>query len=870
MKIDELRESFLDFFVSKGCIRRPSDVLVPNDKTVLFTPAGMNQFKKEFMGQGDPNFKRATTCQKCLRTGDIENVGKTSFHETFFEMLGNFSFGDYFKRDAIHWAWEYLRGVLKIPADRLTVTVYLDDDEAYNIWHDEIKIPADRITRMGEDDNFWPAGAPTHGPNGVCGPCSEIFYHGAGPKEVEIWNLVFTQFNRIGPGQLEPLPKKNIDTGMGLERSAVCLQGVSTVFETDVFRPIVAAVAEALGVHYDREHPDGVRMRRMADHSRALAFCIHENVKPGPNEQGYVIRRLLRRAVLDAYQMGRREPFLYQITPIVAEVMRRPYPELAESVSRIQTTVKQEEEQFLQLLENGLRLLNEIFRKTSAAGSETISGEDAFVLHGTHGIPIEIVESLATDRNLRVDRGGFEAARKKHAEVSRGTTEAADVFATGPLDAIKQEYHRGSQFVGYSTMQEEARVIGIIEQNRLAESARANGGGPVALVLDRTPFYGESGGQVGDTGTIRGDRFTFRVTDTKKENDFVLHVGSVAEGEVTVQEKVQAEVDAERRDAIRRAHSATHLLHHALRTILGRHAHQAGSKVEPDRLRFDFANPEAVGRERLRAIEESVNEKVLSAAAVSWSLMPIEQARAQGAMALFGEKYPDIVRVVQMGDFSRELCGGTHLESVGQVGLFKIIGEESVAAGVRRITALVGKAAIEYVRQEEDVLAELATTLRVPPGQVGQRVASLLEEIKALKKQAGERRVNKGQAISADDLIAGAKEIGGATVVVQAVGAASADEMRQLIDVLRRKRETKLAVLLASSADGKVQLVAGLSRDLVEAGLHAGNWLKEVAPIVGGGGGGRPDLAQAGGKSPEQIPAAMEKALQTMGARLEP
>ena len=657
---------------------------------------------------------------------------------------------------------------------------------------------------------------------------------------------------------------------MGLERSAVCLQGVSTVFETDVFRPIVAAVAEALGVHYDREHPDGVRMRRMADHSRALAFCIHENVKPGPNEQGYVIRRLLRRAVLDAYQMGRREPFLYQITPIVAEVMRRPYPELAESVSRIQTTVKQEEEQFLQLLENGLRLLNEIFRKTSAAGSETISGEDAFVLHGTHGIPIEIVESLATDRNLRVDRGGFEAARKKHAEVSRGTTEAADVFATGPLDAIKQEYHRGSQFVGYSTMQEEARVIGIIEQNRLAESARANGGGPVALVLDRTPFYGESGGQVGDTGTIRGDRFTFRVTDTKKENDFVLHVGSVAEGEVTVQEKVQAEVDAERRDAIRRAHSATHLLHHALRTILGRHAHQAGSKVEPDRLRFDFANPEAVGRERLRAIEESVNEKVLSAAAVSWSLMPIEQARAQGAMALFGEKYPDIVRVVQMGDFSRELCGGTHLESVGQVGLFKIIGEESVAAGVRRITALVGKAAIEYVRQEEDVLAELATTLRVPPGQVGQRVASLLEEIKALKKQAGERRVDKGQAISADDLIAGAKEIGGATVVVQAVGAASADEMRQLIDVLRRKRETKLAVLLASSADGKVQLVAGLSRDLVEAGLHAGNWLKEVAPIVGGGGGGRPDLAQAGGKSPEQIPAAMEKALQTMGARLEP
>ncbi|MGP0064376.1 MAG: alanine--tRNA ligase [Isosphaeraceae bacterium] len=870
MKTDELREAFLEYFVSKGCVRRPSDVLVPNDKTVLFTPAGMNQFKQEFMGLGDPNFKRATTCQKCLRTGDIENVGKTSFHETFFEMLGNFSFGDYFKREAIHWAWEFLRGVLKLPADRLTITVYLDDDEAYNIWHDEIKIPADRITRMGEDDNFWPAGAPTHGPNGVCGPCSEIFYHGTGPKEVEIWNLVFTQFNRTGPGLLRPLPNKNIDTGMGLERAAACLQGVSTVFETDIFRPIVASVAEALGVRYDREHHDGVRIRRMADHSRALAFCIHENVQPGPNEQGYVIRRLLRRAVLDAYQMGRREPFLYQVTPIVAEVMSRPYPELAESVGRIQSIVKQEEEQFLQLLDNGLRLLNDIFRKTEAAGSDTISGEDAFTLHGTHGIPIEIVESLAADRNLRVDGPGFETARKEHAKVSRGTTEAADVFATGPLDTLKKEYHHGSEFVGYATTQEEARVIGILEQGRLAESARANGGASLALVLDRTPFYGESGGQVGDTGTIRSDRFTFHVTDTKKENNFVIHIGQVAEGEVTVQDKVRAEVETARRDAIRRAHSATHLLHLALRTILGKHAQQAGSKVEADRLRFDFSNPEAVGRDRLRAIEDAVNEKVLSAAPVSWSLMPIEQARSLGAMALFGEKYPDIVRVVQMGDFSRELCGGTHLDSVGQVGLFKIIGEESVATGVRRITALTGKSALDYIRQEEEILGELASTLRVPPGQVGQRVASLLEEVKTLKKQASERRAEKAPAVTADDLLAEAREIDGATVVVRAVGSTTADEMRQLIDVLRRKRETRLAVLLASAADGKVQLVAGLSKDLIKAGLHAGNWLKEVAPVVGGGGGGRPDLAQAGGKSPEQIPAALAKAIETIRALLEP
>ena len=734
MKTDELREAFLDFFAGKGCARRPSDVLVPNDPTVLFTPAGMNQFKREFMGLGDPAFKRATTCQKCLRTGDIDNVGKTSFHETFFEMLGNFSFGDYFKREAIHWGWEFLTGTLKIPADKLSITVYLDDDESYNIWHDEIKVPANRISRLGEDDNFWPAGAPTHGPNGVCGPCSEIFYHGAGPKEVEIWNLVFTQFDRIGPGQLEPLPKKNIDTGMGLERAAACLQGVGTVFEIDVFKPIVAAVADSLGLRYDRDNGDGVRIRRMADHIRALTFCIHENIRPGPEKQGYVIRRLLRRAVLDAYQIGRREPFLHHLVPVVADVMKKPYPDLTESVSRAQTTIKLEEEQFLRNLENGLKLLSDIYQKTKAAGSNTISGKDAFTLHATYGIPVEVVESLATDHNLRIDKSSLEVERSRHAVISRGSTEAADVFAVGPLDTLKAEYHRGSEFVGYSTTQHHSRVIGIVEQNRLADKAEADDGRSLVLVLDKTPFYGESGGQVGDTGVISGDGFRFQVVDSKKENDFVLHVGHVAAGAVTVNQAVIAIVDPDRRKSIRRAHTATHLLHHALRAILGKHAQQAGSKVEPDRLRFDFANPEAVGRDRLRAIEEAVNLHVLEAAPVSWSHMPIEQARAEGAMALFGEKYPDIVRVVQMGDFSRELCGGTHLDSVGQVGLFKIIGEESVAAGTRRITALVGKAALDYVRQEEEALNELTASLRVPAGQVAARVNSVLEEIKAARK----------------------------------------------------------------------------------------------------------------------------------------
>jgi alanyl-tRNA synthetase len=868
MTTDELREAYLDFFVSKGCVRKPSDVLVPNDPTVLFTPAGMNQFKREFMGLGDPRFTRATTCQKCIRTGDIENVGKTAFHETFFEMLGNFSFGDYFKREAIHWAWEFLTKTLQIDPERLTITVYLDDDEAHDIWHKEVKIPAGRITRMGEDDNFWPAGAPTHGPNGVCGPCSEIFYHGNGPKEVEIWNLVFTQFNRTGPGQLEPLPKKNIDTGMGLERAAACLQGVPTVFATDIFKPIVAAAAAQLGVEYQPKEPDGIRIRRMADHARALTFCIHENVKPSNEKQGYVIRRLLRRAVLDAYQMGHREPFLYQLPPVVAEVMRRPYPELKESVPRIQNVIREEEDQFLRNLENGLKRLNDTFRKTKAAGSDVIDGKAAFDLLSTYGIPVEVTESLAVDHNLRVDMAEFKKAQEEFAVISRGTTEAAAVFATGPLDTLKKSYHHGTEFLGYTTTEADGQVIGILEQNRLAESASAEGGPPVVLILNRSPFYGESGGQVGDTGEIRGERFTFKVSDTKKENDFTLHIGKVTEGTVALNTGVRATVDAPRREAIRRAHSATHVLHHALHTHLGKHAQQAGSKVEPDRLRFDFANPEAVGRDRLRAIEETVNERVLKAEPVTWTTMPIEKARQLGAMALFGEKYPEVVRVVQMGDFSRELCGGTHLESVGQVGLFKIVGEESVAAGTRRITALTGKAALDLVRQEEDLLGEVASALRVPPALVGERVAALLEEVKALKKQAAQRKTEPGSKVGPDDLLAAAAPVGEARIVTRAVEGATPDDLRQLIDVLRRKAGTPLAVLLATVADGKVHLAAGLTPDLIARGLHAGQWLKEVAPVVGGGGGGRPDLAQAGGKNPEHVPAALERALEFLKAKL--
>ena len=864
MTTDELREAFLDFFASKGCVRRPSDVLVPKeDKTVLFTPAGMNQFKREFMGLGDPSFTRATTCQKCVRTGDIENVGKTPRHMTFFEMLGNFSFGDYFKREAIHWGWEFLTKTLKVPADRLTITVYQEDDEAFKIWNEEIGLGPSRITRMGEDDNFWPAGAPTHGPDGVCGPCSEIFYHGDGIEEVEIWNLVFTQFNRVGPGLLEPLPNKNIDTGMGLERMAAALQGVPSNFEIDILKPLVAATAASLGQNYDRASADGIRIRRISDHVRALTFMIHENVKPSAEEQGYVVRRLLRRAFLDAYLMGHRDPFLFEIVPTVAEVMKRPYPELVESIPRIQTVIREEEEQFVRNVENGLKLLSDVFRKTKSAGSDVVSGQDAFSLHATYGIPVEVTESLATEQNLRVDRPGFQAEMADHSKKSRGTSEAAAVFTAGPLDTLKKSYHNGSGFLGYEATRSEGRLIGIIAQNQLTDQAAEDveGAPMIALVLDRTPFYGESGGQVGDVGIIRGDGFAFEVLDTKKDNDFTLHVGRMSAGTATLNASVVAEVNQERRQGIRRAHSATHILHHALHTHLGKHAQQAGSKVEADRLRFDFSNPEPTGRERLALIEETVNQRVLEGDTISWTTMPIAEARTLGAMALFGEKYPDVVRVVRMGEYSRELCGGTHLDNAGQVGVFKVISEEPVSAGTRRITALTGKAALDHIRQEQQTLATAAQALKVAPIQVADRVAILLEEIKTLKKQASQRKAEAAPKIAPDDLLAAADSIGSVRVVTASLGAATPDELRQLIDVLRRKSPNELAVLLIGSTDGKVNLAAGFTPDLIAQGLHAGQWLKDVAPVVGGGGGGRPDLAQAGGKIPDKIPDALERAM---------
>ena len=926
MKTNELRERYLAFFQSKGHSRQPSDVLVPTwDPSVLFTPAGMNQFKDHFLGKVKLTFSRATTCQKCLRTGDIDNVGRTAYHHTFFEMLGNFSFGDYFKREAIGWAWEFLtdKQWLGIDPARLTVSVYQDDDEAAEIWQRDVGVRPDRIERMGEHDNFWPAAAPSQGPDGVCGPCSEIFYHDDFGDSVEIWNLVFTQFHRVGdpPDNLRPLPSKNIDTGMGLERAAACVQGVPTNYHIDILRPIVEAAAEVCGAPYEYRSENGRRLRRITDHVRACTMAIHENVSPGPQKEKYVIRRLLRRAVLDGHQMGLREPFLYQLVPAVVEMMRVPYPELTETAQRVADVIKNEEANFLGTIDAGLAKTETIFAEMAKANRTTVSGAEAADLYQTYGVPPEVFETMAAERNLAFDWEGYRRAMAEHGDTSRGAVQIV-MGDRGPVDAIKRALHE-TPFLGYETIEAEAELKFIVARNRLCDSVREVGhDSPVTLVLDRSPFYGESGGQVGDSGEIVGPSFRFRVTDTHKDGELLLHLGQLVEGELQTGQKVTARVTSARREGIRRAHSATHILHHALQKNLGSHARQQGSKVDDDWLRFDFTNMSPVASEQLAAIERDANERVAAAEPVVAQVVPLAEARAAGAMMLFGEKYPDPVRMVSMGDFSRELCGGTHLTNTREVGALEIVSEENVSAGVRRIVALTGDKARQHADQTRaalrtaaermgvgllDVpdtarqltqsvrelkkhltagtkpaepsempraaatgagepeypeikaaLREAARTLHVAPFEVPERVAALLADVDNLRKQLSQLTQSGG--LSAVTLMEQAETIGSTKVVVAEIPGANPNLLRQLIDQVRKKADSTAILFLTAAGQDKVLLVAGLSRDLVQRGLSAGNWVRDVAPVVGGGGGGKPDMAQAGGKHPEKMPEALEVA----------
>jgi alanyl-tRNA synthetase len=922
MKTDELREKYLEFFQSKGHSRQPSDVLVPTwDPSVLFTPAGMNQFKDHFLGKVKLEFTRATTCQKCLRTGDIENVGRTAYHHTFFEMLGNFSFGDYFKREAILWAWEFLTNKqwLGIDPNRLTVSVYLDDDEAAGIWQREVGLPPERIERMDEYDNFWPAGAPSDGPDGVCGPCSEIFYHDDFGSSVEIWNLVFTQFNRVGepPDNLRALPSKNIDTGMGLERAAACLQGVQTNFHIDILRPIVEAAAEVCGTKYEFASDTGRRLRRITDHVRACTMAVHENVYPGPQKEKYVIRRLLRRAVLDGHHLGLREPFLYQLVPAVVESMKTPYPDLADTTRRVAEVIRNEEANFFGTIDAGLARIEKIFAEMKAANRTAVDGSEAADLYQTYGVPPEMFETLAAENNLAFDWDGYRRAMTQHGEAS-GKVVHTVMGDKGPVDNIKKVLHE-TKFLGYETTEAEAELKFIVAQGHLCDHvAEVGHAKEIILVLNRSPFYGESGGQMGDSGEIVGSGFRFVVRDTQKDGSLLLHHGHLAEGQLRTGTTVTARVDTARRQGIRRAHSATHILHHALQKTLGSHAQQQGSKVDQDWLRFDFTNMAPVSADQLAAIEQDANARIAAAEPIEWQTVPLAEARRAGAMMLFGEKYPDPVRMVSMGEFSRELCGGTHLGNTGEVGPFEIVGEEAISSGVRRITALTGDKAKEHLDRTRATLAEAARmlgvglldvpaavhdlvrsvrdlrkllasggslpgdqagkpsqkkstepsypqikaalrdaarALNVPLFEVPQRLASLQSEVAELQRQIGQ--LAQSGDLTADGLLERAETIGGTKVIVAETPGVNPNLMRQLIDQIRKKADSTAVLFAAAMGEDKVTVIAGISRDLVQRGLSAGNWVRDVAQVVGGGGGGKPDMAQAGGKHPEKLPEAI-------------
>ncbi len=873
MRTDEIRRRFLEFFRARDHHVLPPDSLVPSgDPTLLFTGAGMNQFKDEFYGHGDESLKRAATCQKCLRTGDIENVGKTASHHTFFEMLGNFSFGDYFKRESIEWAWEFMVEEMDIPPEQMAVSIFEDDNEAEQIWRDIIGVPEERIFRFGEGENFWPPHARTQGPDGPCGPCSEIYWDkgvgctrgGCDPacdcgRYVEVWNLVFQQFDRQPDGTLAPLPMKNIDTGMGLERMARVMQRVETNFEIDIFVPLIEAVTDICGLDEPLSAGTTEKVRRIADHARAVVFCIADGVIPSNEERGYVVRRLLRRAVRDAFQLGVGRPFLTELIDPIVEVFRDPYPELEESRSHVSTVIRQEEEAFQKTVRRGSAVLQEHVANLKRQRSTVLRGKQVFDLYQTYGFPVEMTESLLAEEGMHVDTQGFLREMEAHQSLSKGASGfEGSVFVSGPLSRLQNEADE-TEFTGYSTLESLAAVVGIIREDELVECLEA--GQEAAIVLDRTPAYGEAGGQVGDIGCIIGEgtepgRFEF--TGVRREKGFFLHMGTLKEGTLRRGQEVSCRVDKETRMATARNHTATHLLHFALRHVLGEQAAQSGSLVSDEKLRFDFSHPTELGAENLRKVENLVNRRILADDPVATARMSLSEAREAGAIALFGEKYGDIVRVVSVGDYSRELCGGTHCERTGQVGLFRITRESSVAGGVRRIEAVTGLNSLALLRQREEQIAEVCRILNTQESELLRRAEEVLEEIRSQQKELQQERERAARSMASGSLLDRAEQVGDVQLVVARMPGSHA-ELRSAADVLRNKHE-RTACVLASDSDGKVALVVGLSRDLVGRGWSARRLAQEAAAVVGGGGGGRDDLAQAGGSDVARIDEALGRA----------
>jgi len=852
----DIRKRFLKYFAINGHQAVPSSSLLPaNDKSLMFVNAGMFQFKDTFLGTEKRSYVRAASSQKCVRAGgkhnDLENVGYTARHHTFFEMLGNFSFGDYFKREAIQHAWTFLTEELQIPKEKLWVTVYLDDDEAADIWINEIGVPKERLSRLGEKDNFW-----SMGDTGPCGPCSEIFYdHGEGvpggppgspdddlDRYIEIWNLVFMQYNRFADGRMEPLPKPSVDTGMGLERIAAVMQKVHSNYEIDLFQTLIKAAAKLTNTK-DLEHKS---LRVIADHIRACTFLISDGVVPSSDGSGYVLRRIMRRAIRQAYMLGQAEPFFHKLVSTLGEVMGEAYPDIIKNQTHIEKIILEEEKSFARTLDQGMQILNKAMHDMDGT---VIPGEIAFKLYDTYGFPLDLTADIAREKKLTVDEAGFEVEMEKQRERARAASNfGIDYNADIDLNVT-------TQFQGYESLDSSGEVKAILVGNELVNSIEATETNNAIVVLDNTSFYAEGGGQVGDIGIIEFEDGFFIVSDTKKQGEAFLHIGSLEKGVLTVGSKVATKVDAHTRNATIRNHSATHLMHSALRKILGEHVQQKGSLVDSDRLRFDFSHYEGVSDEQLRAIENSVNEQIRLNLDAQSNLMSFDDAIASGALAFFDEKYGEKVRVLKFGDYSTELCGGTHVNRIGDIGFFKITSESGIAAGIRRIEAVTGQGAMQWAHNADDLMQTLATQLKTNPNELAEKVQGLLEKQKLQDK---ELKLLKAQLTGAksSDMLADAVEVNGVKVLAATLENADANAMREAVDQIKHKLGEAVVVLACATEDGKVRLVAGVSKATSKK-IQAGKLINVVAQAVGGKGGGRPDMAMAGGTDTTAIPDAL-------------
>ncbi|KAB8148573.1 alanine--tRNA ligase [Raoultella ornithinolytica] len=869
----EIRQAFLDFFHSKGHQVVASSSLVPhNDPTLLFTNAGMNQFKDVFLGLDKRHYSRATTAQRCVRAGgkhnDLENVGYTARHHTFFEMLGNFSFGDYFKQDAIKYAWELLTGEnwFALPKDKLWVTVYETDDEAFDIWANEVGVPRERIIRIGDNkgaafasDNFWQMGD-----TGPCGPCTEIFFdHGDhiwggppgspeedGDRYIEIWNIVFMQFNRQADGTMEPLPKPSVDTGMGLERIAAVLQHVNSNYDIDLFRTLIENVARVTGA----TDLTNKSLRVIADHIRSCAFLIADGVIPSNENRGYVLRRIIRRAVRHGNMLGAKETFFWKLVAPLIDVMGAAGEELKQQQAQVEHVLKTEEEQFARTLERGLALLDEELSKLKG---DTLDGETAFRLYDTYGFPVDLTADVCRERNIKVDEAGFEAAMEEQRRRARESSGfGADYNAMIRVDGA-------SEFKGYDHLELNAKVTALFIDGKAVDAVTA--GQEAVVILDQTPFYAESGGQVGDKGELKGAGFSFAVSDTQKYGQAIGHIGKLSHGTLKVGDALEADVDRARRQRIRLNHSATHLMHAALRQVLGTHVAQKGSLVNDKALRFDFSHFEAMKPEEIRAVEDLVNAQIRRNLPVETNIMDIDAARESGAMALFGEKYDDRVRVLSMGDFSTELCGGTHASRTGDIGLFRITSESGTAAGVRRIEAVTGEGAIAYLHAQSDLLGDIAQLLKGDSHNLGDKVRAALERTRVLEKELQQLKEQAAAQESAN-LSSKAEEINGVKLLVSELAGVEPKMLRTIVDDLKNQLGSTV-VVLATVADGKVSLIAGVSKDVTDR-VKAGELVGMVAQQVGGKGGGRPDMAQAGGTDASALPAALASVKGWVSAKL--